>query len=79
LPGTIVHGLLMAAWMADAVIRLTTGPDPIRKLEVRFRSPLRPAVSAVVEGTMGTDPGVCDLSLNAAGERVVTGRIQVTQ
>ena len=79
LPGTIVHGLLMAAWMADAVIRFTSDPDPVRTLEVRFRSPLRPAVSAVVEGTMGSDPGVCDLSLSAGGERLVTGRIQVTQ
>lgn len=76
LPGVIVHGLLMAAWIAEAVIRLTTGPDPLRSLEVRFRNPLRPAVPAVVQGVMGDDGA--EVSLSAGGERLVTGRIRVT-
>lgn len=76
LPGVIVHGLLMAAWMAEAVIRLTTGPDPLRHLEVRFRNPLRPAVPAVVGGVVGDD--AVEVTLSGAGERLVTGRIRVT-
>ncbi len=78
LPGTIVHGLLMAAWMANAVSRLTTGPDPLRALEVRFRNPLRPGVPAVVTGSAGAEPGWFDLALSASAEKLVTGRIRVT-
>jgi acyl dehydratase len=77
LPGTIVHGLLMAAWMANAVCRFTASSDPLRSLEVRFRSPLRPAVAAEVTGTVSGD-GLCDLVLATGDERLVTGRIGVT-
>jgi len=77
LSGTIVHGLLMAAWMANAVCRFTTSSDPIRSLEVRFRNPLRPAVGAVVTGSAAADGGY-DLALSVGDERLVTGRIRVT-
>lgn len=77
LPGTIVHGLLMAAWMANAVCRFTTSPDPLRALEVRFRNPLRPSAGAVVTGSVTSD-GSCDVALSAGEARLVTGRIRVT-
>jgi acyl dehydratase len=77
LSGTIVHGLLMTAWMANAVCRFSGSPDPLRFLEVRFRNPLRPAVGAVVTGSGSADGG-CEVALSAGDERLVTGRIRVT-
>ena len=81
LSGTIVHGLLMAAWMANSVCRLVPGEDPLREARVRFRNPLRPAVAAVVTGEVATDDGhspVIDLTLESGGDRLATGRIRVT-
>lgn len=76
LPGVVVHGLLMASWMASAVMRHTVGSDPLREMRLRFRRPLRPAVAASVTGEVVAD-GV-DVALVAADERLVTGRIRVT-
>ncbi|HLE38504.1 MAG TPA: MaoC/PaaZ C-terminal domain-containing protein [Acidimicrobiia bacterium] len=82
LPGTIVHGLLMAAWMANAVCRLVPGGDPLREMRVRFRNPLRPAVAAEVTGTVVSAGGrgaEVDLILATGDERLATGRIRVTR
>ena len=81
LAGTIVHGLLMAAWMGNAVSRLVSGDDPLRQARVRFRNPLRPSMPAVVTGEAVPDDGsgpLIDLVLEAEGERLATGRIRVT-
>jgi acyl dehydratase len=81
LPGTIVHGLLMASWMATAVCRLVPGADPLREMRVRFRRPLRPAVAAEVTGTVVSDDdrgAEVDLVLAEGDARLVTGRIRVT-
>ena len=80
LSGTIVHGLLMASWMANAVGRHVPGVDPLRELRVRFRNPLRPGVAAEVTGSVvdGDDDTAIDVALAAGDERLVTGRIRVT-
>ena len=49
LPGIIVHGLLMAAWVVQATGRVTDGPMPLGHLRLRFRKALRPAAQAEVE------------------------------
>jgi len=48
LPGIIAHGLLMAAWVAQAAGRVVGGPQPLLDMRLRFRQPLRPAVQAEV-------------------------------
>lgn len=76
LPGVVVHGLLMASWMASAVLRHTTGPDPLREMRVRFRKPLRPGVAAGVEATVGEE--AVEVALVVGSDRLVTGQIRVT-
>lgn len=81
LPGTVVHGLLMAAWMANSVTRLVPGDAPLRDVRLRFRSPLRPGVAAEVTGSVaaaGPEGAEVDLVLESGDERLVTGRIRVT-
>ncbi len=46
LPGTVVHGLLMYAWMAQAVE--ACAGEPIVEMKVRFRSALHPGEQAVL-------------------------------
>ncbi|HUG75516.1 MAG TPA: MaoC/PaaZ C-terminal domain-containing protein [Acidimicrobiia bacterium] len=81
LPGTIVHGLLMTAWMGQLAARYSTANLPLQSLTVRFRKALRPAVPAAVTGTVaeraetGTD---LDLVLDAGSERLITGTARVT-
>jgi hypothetical protein len=67
----------MGAWMATAVERY----GDLRSLRLRFRSPLRPAVPAVVSGavTERTDARAeFDLELSSPSDRLVTGRAVVT-
>jgi acyl dehydratase len=81
LPGTIVHGLLLAAWMARAAARHAGGAPPLASMAVRFRRPLRPATPARVEGVVAArdEAGAdLDLGLVADGERLATARIRVT-
>jgi hypothetical protein len=47
LPGVVVHGLLQVAWAVSAATRLGGRPAEGR---FRFRSPLRPAVPALLRG-----------------------------
>jgi len=49
LPGIIAHGLLMAAWVAQAAGRVVAGPLPLRDLRLRFRKPLRPGAQAEID------------------------------
>lgn len=81
LSGTIVHGLLMAAWMGDAVCRSVAGDAPLQEARVRFRNPLRPGVEATVTGEVGADDGngpSIEVSLESGGERLASGRFRVT-
>jgi len=84
LPGVIVHGLLLAAWMFQAAARYRPGSHPLAEARVRFRRPLRPAVPAVVTGKVaarGEAGARLELALEAAGSGpgpVATGAIRVT-
>lgn len=51
LPGVVVHGLLMAAWVCQAVQRHHRLSSPLAEASFRFRAPLRPAVAATVVGS----------------------------
>lgn len=78
LEGVIVHGLLMAAWVGKAVGRYGS----LSEMKVRFRNPLRPAVAALVTGTVAEAAdgfAAFDLSLSAGEERLVTARASVTR
>jgi acyl dehydratase len=82
LPGTVVHGLLMVAWMGRAAARFTTGPHPLASMAVRFRSPLRPAMTSEVTGTVvgvDDDGAELDLVLGSGGDRLATARVRVTR
>jgi acyl dehydratase len=81
LPGIVVHGLLMAAWMAAAAGRHAPGPDPLRSLRVRFRRPLRPGVAARVTGRVtGRTPSGAEVALvlSSGEETLVTAGALVT-
>jgi acyl dehydratase len=78
LEGVIVHGLLMAAWMGRAAGRYGS----LRSMRLRFRNPLRPAVAAIVVGSVAGvdgDNADLDLALTAADVRLVTARVSVTR
>jgi acyl dehydratase len=82
LPGTIVHGLLMSAWIARASARFVAGPHPLASMRVRFRFPLRPGVAAELGGSvMDADDDGADLELAivSGGDRMVTARVRVTR
>jgi acyl dehydratase len=65
LPGVIAHGLLMAAWVAQAAGRVVPGPHPLRDLRLRFRKPLRPAAQAEIEAEVKSpDALVCSIRSN---------------
>ncbi|HDK45617.1 MAG TPA: dehydratase [Actinobacteria bacterium] len=55
LEGVIVHGLLAAAWVTQAVARYVPGERPIVDARFRFRSPLRPGVETRVVGEVIDD------------------------
>lgn len=78
LEGVVVHGLLMLAWMAQHAASLTDAAAPVSTVKARFRSALRPAVSATVETSVRRaipDADDADLSLRliAEGTDIVTG------
>lgn len=76
LPGVIAHGLLMAAWAAQAVTRHTPGEHPLSELTLRFRNALRPARAVEVHATPeGTG---AKIEITADGDRLVTGSARVT-
>jgi acyl dehydratase len=82
LPGVVVHGLLMASWLAQAASRHAPGPAPVASMRARFRRPLRPAVPAVVCGRVASaDREGADLSLEvrAGDTALVTASMRVTR
>lgn len=71
LPGIIVHGLLMAAWVAQAAGRVGEGPVPLSHMRLRFRQALRPAVQAEVAVEVKS-PHALTCSIRANGVDLVT-------
>jgi acyl dehydratase len=74
LPGTVVHGLLMYAWMMQEVAAACDGA-PIAAAKVRFRSALHPGQQA----SIAVDPhqGGASVSLTRDGVPLVTGSATV--
>ena len=82
LPGTIVHGLLMAGWLGRAAGRYATDPHALTSMTIRFRKPLRPGEAATVTGNVAAvtaDGADLELILESGGDRLVTGRARVTR
>jgi acyl dehydratase len=52
LEGIVVHGLMMAAWAAQAAAGLSARPDALAHMKLRFRNALRPGRQAEVGGTI---------------------------
>ncbi len=76
LGGVVVHGLLQSAWLTQvaAASRPDTG-HPIQTARFRYRSPLRPAAAAVVDGRF--DDGIAELELVAGDQVTVSGRFEM--
>jgi len=66
LDGIVVHGLLMAAWVARAAAAAGGGDAPLAEMKVRFRHALRPAQPAVLQGSVGAidDQGLQRVALS---------------
>lgn len=77
LPGTVVHGLLMASWLAQAAARHAPGPHPLASMRIRFRRPLRPGAQAGVTGTAG-EGGELRLAVASGGDTLVSATARVT-
>ncbi len=57
LDGIVVHGLLMAAWLAQLAAAAAPGDAPLAEMKVRFRNALRPAREAVAAGAVDSVAG----------------------
>lgn len=80
LPGIVVHGLLMAAWAAQAGTRVVDDPLPLAEARFRFRAALRPGEQATVSGTVdGTegDQSRLKVQVEADGVERVSGLLVV--
>lgn len=74
LGGTVVHGLLMYAWLIQEAARVA-GDRGVVAAKVRFRSALRPAQQATIETHLERD--IVKIALTADGEELVTGTVTV--
>lgn len=80
LGGVIAHGLLAASWLAQAGARYASRPDPVATLDVRFRQPLRPAVPAVVGGSVAdVAPLTLELALTVGDSVLVEATAEVNE
>jgi len=77
LEGVIVHGLLSAAWVTQAVTRFVGGEHPVADARFRFRAPLRPAVQASIE-VAESSPGRFTAALRSDAATHVTADMTVT-
>lgn len=77
LPGVVVHGLACAAWISQGVTRLVGGDAPLRRARFRFRQPLRPAVTAAVEGKR-TGESAFAMKLQSGGGTLITATMETT-
>lgn len=76
LPGTVVHGLLMYAWMLQGAAAATTGRD-VAAAKVRFRAALHPAEPAEVTTTVDTDTVKVDLK--RGDDLLVSGTVTMAE
>lgn len=74
MPGVVVHGLFMFAWMVQAAA--TQGR--VLSTKVRFRSALFPSEQATVTRQASAE-GTVKLTLSRDGETLVTGTATVTE
>ncbi|NND85027.1 MAG: hypothetical protein HKN46_07740, partial [Acidimicrobiia bacterium] len=72
LPGVVVHGLLLEAWMLQAAYSDTDGVHPLAEAKVRFKQPVLAAAQAEVSAEVDDD--ALHLTLSVDGETCVTGR-----
>ena len=73
LPGTVVHGLLMYAWLAEAASEAAGGP--VTEAKVRFRNALHPAEQAEI--STDVDGTTVKLGLTRGDTILVTGTATV--
>lgn len=74
LPGTVVHGLLMYAWLMQEASHAAHGRDVV-SAKIRFRSALRPGEQATISTSVDGD--VVELELRCADEQLIAGRASV--
>ncbi len=74
LPGIVVHGLFMYAWMAQEASQ-AAGGRPLVEVKIRFRAALHPAQQAVVTTTFEDDR--VTIVLARGDEQLVTGTATV--
>jgi acyl dehydratase len=80
LPGVVVHGLLMAAWVSQLASACSDRNDPLAELSLRFRAPLRPGAAAAVAGeveAIEADAAILQVAVRSGEELLVTGRATV--
>ncbi len=80
LDGVVVHGLLMAAWLAQLGAAVAPGDAPLAEMKVRFRSALRPAQAAEATATVtsaGPDEATLAAALSVGGADLVTATMRV--
>jgi acyl dehydratase len=76
LPGTVVHGLLMYAWLMQEASAEADDRD-IVAAKIRFRSALKPAEQAVL--STAVDGDTVSVELASGGEQLITGSATVAQ
>lgn len=74
LPGTVVHGLLMYAWLSQAVLRDAGGS--LLSMKVRFRSALHPGELASISTSV--DGESVKFELSRGDTQLVTGAASVS-
>jgi len=77
LDGIVVHGLLMAAWLAQLAVATADGDAPLAEMRLRFRNALRPAVVATAGGTIASvsaGAATLDLALRRGETDLVTAQ-----
>ena len=80
LGGVIAHGLLTASWVSQAAARFSSSARPVVGLDVRFKSPLRPAVPAIVTGSVkSVAPLTLDLEVSSGDDTMVTATATVDE
>lgn len=80
LPGVVVHGLLLVAWLGQHAAAVAEGPAPVRHLKARFRAPMRPAEAARLHGDVqaeGDGEATVALTLRAGGRTLTTATATV--
>lgn len=76
LPGIVCHGLLMTAWVNQAVTEGQAGEAPLAEARYRFRNPLRSGEQGRIATQVGDD-GRVSVELSSDGGTVVTASLTV--